>query len=160
MGRKIDIDKGQFIAMVSVFATKEQVCQFFHCSLEYINRWCNKTFKEEFGKRVSFIDVAQKYRVSTTTSIKQKQLKVALKKEDPKMLIHLGINYCGQTRDGEVGVSDQSKLEEIDPFTKSILESLNLDKTNKNNSNNINTNSNSNITEEEKELLELEKMDV
>lgn len=50
MGRpRKEINQSEFEKLCSILCTQEEIANFFDCSTDTINRWCQKTYKETFA---------------------------------------------------------------------------------------------------------------
>lgn len=124
MGRKaINIDKEQFEELLVLQCTKEDIAGFFHCSHDTIERFCKKTYGD------NFLSVSEAFRSVGRVSLRRSQFAVADKGNVP-MLIHLGKQYLGQTDKTETKVSgdlnvkhgDITKILRYDPETGKTTE--------------------------------------
>lgn len=89
MGRpEIQIDKEQFEKLCGLQCTRIEIAGFFKCSEDTIERWCKKTYNENFA-----VVFAQK-RVTGLISLRRTQFKLAEK--SAALSIFLGKNYLGQ----------------------------------------------------------------
>ena len=90
-GATINIE--QFKSLCGMLCTETEICDFFGCSHDTINRWChdnfNMTFGQAWGRFSSFGKI----------SIRRNQFKLA--ETNPTMAIWLGKQYLGQKDDKE-----------------------------------------------------------
>ena len=104
MGRKaINIDKDQFEELLELQCTKEDIAGFFHCSHDTIERFCKKTYGD------NFLSVRDDYSGIGRVSLRRQQFAMAEKGNVP-MLIHLGKQYLGQSDKAETKVSADVKI--------------------------------------------------
>ena len=85
---KIKIDKEQFEYLCGLQCTLIEIAEFFKCSEDTIERWCERTYNE------CFADVFAKKRARGKISLRRSQFKLAEK--NAVMAIFLGKNYLGQ----------------------------------------------------------------
>lgn len=104
---RIDIDKDQFEKLCSIMCTEEEIAGFFNCSVDTIERFCDREYEETFA------EVFKKKSARGKISLRRMQFKLAEK--NPGMTIFLGKNYLGQS---DVPATD------IDEATKKILASV------------------------------------
>lgn len=89
-----DIDRKDFESLLALQCTLEEVTAFFDhkldgCSADTIERWCKRTYKENFA------DIAAKKRNLGKISLRRAQFELA--KKNGAVAIFLGKNYLGQT---------------------------------------------------------------
>lgn len=82
------IDQEQFEKLCGLQCTKVEIAGFFNCSEDTIERWCKKTYKENFAV------VFDQKRATGKISLRRMQFKLAEK--SAAMAIFLGKNYLGQ----------------------------------------------------------------
>ena len=107
----IEISQKQFENLCGLQCTKEEVADFFNCSEDTIDRWCQKVY----GK--SFAVVFKEKRSGGKISLRRKQWLLADK--SPAMAIFLGKNYLGQT--DNVVVENPSQVSTIEKLAKLVL---------------------------------------
>lgn len=94
-----NIDKRQFETLCSILCTEEEICSFFSCSHDTLNRWCkdnyNCTFEETRKKKSSIGKI----------SLRRIQFKQA--ESNPSMAIWLGKQILGQSEKVEQEISDK-----------------------------------------------------
>lgn len=111
MGRpQIEINQKQFENLCGILCTEEEIAGFFNCSVDTIERWCKRTYKENFA------DTYKKHSAKGKMSLRRAQFKLAEK--SAAMAIFLGKNYLGQ-RDS-LEVENTEALNRLD----NILEGL------------------------------------
>lgn len=87
--RKQDnIDKQQFENLCGIQCTLVEISSFFKVSEDTIQRWCKKTYKDDFTT------VFERYRSNGKISLRRSQWRQAEK--NPTMAIWLGKQYLGQ----------------------------------------------------------------
>lgn len=89
-----DIDRKDFESLLALQCTLEEVTAFFDhkldgCSADTIERWCKRTYKENFA------DIAAKKRNLGKISLRRAQFELA--KKNGAVAIFLGKNYLGQS---------------------------------------------------------------
>lgn len=89
-----EIDRKDFESLLALQCTLEEVTAFFDhkldgCSADTIERWCKRTYKENFA------DVAAKKRNLGKISLRRAQFELA--KKNGAVAIFLGKNYLGQS---------------------------------------------------------------
>lgn len=85
---KKEIDIEQFENLCAIQCTKEEIALWFDCSEDTIERWCKKTYKENFAV------VFGKKRGKGKISLRRSQFELA--KKNPTMAIWLGKQWLGQ----------------------------------------------------------------
>ena len=85
----VEIDRKQFTTLCEMMCTLEEIAGFFDCSQDTIERWCKRTFDENFA------DVYKRFSAKGRISLRRKQFRLADK--NAGMAIFLGKNYLGQT---------------------------------------------------------------
>lgn len=108
---QIPIDKKQFEQLCGLQCTKEEVADFFECSEDTIDRWCQRTYGE------SFAVVFRRKRGNGKISLRRKQWRLADK--SAAMAIFLGKNYLGQT--DNVVVENPGQVSAIEQIAKLVL---------------------------------------
>lgn len=89
MGRpKIEIDKKQFKSLCGMQCTLVEIADFFNCSEDTVERWCQRTFKKTFA------DTFKSFSGVGKISLRRKQFKLAEK--SAAMAIFLGKQYLDQ----------------------------------------------------------------
>lgn len=86
---KKEIDKDQFEKLCGLQCTEIEIAGFFNCSVDTVERWCKKEYKE------SFAEVFNKKRVAGKISLRRSQFRMA--ESNATMAIWLGKQYLGQT---------------------------------------------------------------
>lgn len=89
-----NIDRKDFESLLAIQCTLEEVTAFFDhkldgCSADTIERWCKRTYKENFA------DIAAKKRNLGKISLRRAQFELA--KKNGAVAIFLGKNYLGQS---------------------------------------------------------------
>lgn len=102
-GAQINLE--QFKSLCGMLCTEKEICDFFDCSHDTLNRWCHDnfgmTFGEAWGKFTSFGKI----------SIRRYQFKQA--ETNPTMAIWLGKQYLGQTDAKEEETQPLDKIEVV-----------------------------------------------
>lgn len=83
-----EIDQKQFENLCGLQCTKEEICDWFDVSEDTLERWCKRTYKENFAV------VFSKKRGKGRISLRRSQWRLAEK--SAAMAIFLGKNYLGQ----------------------------------------------------------------
>ncbi|MBK7380571.1 MAG: hypothetical protein IPJ03_16570 [Ignavibacteriales bacterium] len=86
---KIQIDWVQFEKLCAIFCTKEEIADWFNCSLDTIERACKRHYKETFAV------VYKKKMAAGKISLRRKQYEVAMS-GNVTMLVWTGKQYLGQ----------------------------------------------------------------
>ena len=107
-----EIDKDNFEKLCSIQCTLSEIAGFFDCSEDTIERWCKRTYEENFA------DVYKKHSVAGKISLRRKQFKLADK--SASMAIFLGKQYLGQKDRIEYDMSEA--LNKLDEVLEEILE--------------------------------------
>lgn len=103
-----EIDKKFFETLCGLQCTLEEIAGAFDCSPDTIERWCKRTYKENFA------ETFKKHSAKGKMSLRRTQFKLAEK--SAAMAIFLGKNYLGQTDKIEqvvTNIEDLSPLVEI-----------------------------------------------
>jgi len=96
------IEQKQFESLCSILCTEQEICSFFSCSHDTLNRWCKQTYKmtfEEIWKSKSAIG---------KISLRRIQFKQA--ESNPSMAIWLGKQILGQTDKVETEITDKIEV--------------------------------------------------
>lgn len=107
---RIEIDREQFEKLCSIQCTSNEIAGFFNCSVDTIERWCKREYKERFA------DIYDKKRGVGKISLRRSQFRMA--ETNPTMAIWLGKQYLGQTEKQEVAVSiqDDDTIREMEQY--------------------------------------------
>lgn len=97
-----NIDQKQFESLCSILCTEEEICSFFSCSHDTLNRWCHDTYG------CTFEDIWRRKSSIGKISIRRIQFKQA--ETNPTMAIWLGKQILGQTEKVETEVSDRIEV--------------------------------------------------
>ena len=85
---KIEIDQRQFENLCGLHCTEEEIAGHFACSPDTIQRWCERTYGENFA------ETYKKYSALGNISLRRYQFEHA--KKNATMAIWLGKQYLGQ----------------------------------------------------------------
>lgn len=85
----IEIKEEHFENLCNLQCTLDEIAGFFKCSSDTIERWCKRTYGDNFA------DVYKKYSQNGKISLRRYQYKLAEK--HPAMAIFLGKQWLGQT---------------------------------------------------------------
>lgn len=106
---RIEIDKMQFEKLCSIQCTIGEIAGFFNCSVDTIERWCKREYKEGFA------DTYEKKRGVGKISLRRSQFRMA--ETNPSMAIWLGKQYLGQKEQQEITVShDDDTIKEMQEY--------------------------------------------
>ena len=96
---KKEIDKKIFENLCGLQCTLEEIAGVFDCSVDTIERWCKREYKETFA------DTYKKHSAKGKMSLRRTQFKLAEK--SAAMAIFLGKNYLGQ-KDNIIETDEQT----------------------------------------------------
>lgn len=96
---RIEIDKEQFEKLCSLQCALVEFASFFNCSEDTIERWCQRTYKQDFA------EVFALKRGVGKISLRRAQFRMA--ETNASMAIWLGKQYLGQTEKQEVTIATQ-----------------------------------------------------
>lgn len=96
---KKEIDKKIFENLCGLQCTLEEIAGAFDCSVDTIERWCKREYRETFA------EVYKKHSAKGKTSLRRIQFKLAEK--SAAMAIFLGKNYLGQ-KDSIIETDEQT----------------------------------------------------
>lgn len=96
---KKEIDKKIFENLCGLQCTLEEIAGVFDCSVDTIERWCKREYKQTFA------EVYKKHSAKGKTSLRRTQFKLAEK--SAAMAIFLGKNYLGQ-KDNIIETDEQT----------------------------------------------------
>lgn len=89
MGRpKVKIDQEEFEKLCSIQCTEEEIAGWYKCSIDTIERFCEKTYK------TTFADIYKSLSAKGKMSLRRSQFRIA--ETNPTMAIWLGKQYLGQ----------------------------------------------------------------
>lgn len=112
---RIEIDKKNFENLCGLQCTLEEIAYFFDCSSDTIERWCLRTYKENFA------DVFKKKRGSGKIALRRYQFQLA--KKNATMAIFLGKQWLGQKDDYGVSVNQNDEsVKALDEYLNSRSE--------------------------------------
>ena len=94
-----EIDKKIFENLCGLQCTLEEIAGVFDCSVDTIERWCKREYRETFA------EVYKKHSAKGKTSLRRIQFKLAEK--SAAMAIFLGKNYLGQ-KDNIIETDEQT----------------------------------------------------
>ena len=96
---KKEIDNKIFENLCGLQCTLEEIAGVFDCSVDTIERWCKREYRETFA------EVYKKHSAKGKTSLRRTQFKLAEK--SAAMAIFLGKNYLGQ-KDNIIETDEQT----------------------------------------------------
>ena len=111
MGRPLkEISKTDFEKLCGLLCTEEDIANYFECSVDTIERWCKREYKETFA------DAYKRFSVRGKVSIRRNQM--ALSKRNAAMAIWLGKQYLGQRDEQSIEISSgyDDSVKEMDEF--------------------------------------------
>ena len=91
---QIEIDQSEFEKLCGLQCTQDEICGWFHISVDTLGRWCKRTYKK------SFAEIYAEKRGLGKISIRRKMFQ----SNQPAILIFLAKNY--------LGMSDNPKIDE------------------------------------------------
>ena len=94
-----EIDNKIFENLCGLQCTLEEIAGVFDCSVDTIERWCKREYRETFA------EVYKKHSAKGKTSLRRTQFKLAEK--SAAMAIFLGKNYLGQ-KDSFIETDEQT----------------------------------------------------
>ena len=94
-----EIDNKIFENLCGLQCTLEEIAGVFDCSVDTIERWCKREYRETFA------EVYKKHSAKGKTSLRRTQFKLAEK--SAAMAIFLGKNYLGQ-KDNIIETDEQT----------------------------------------------------
>lgn len=74
---RIDIKKDVFESLCSIMCTEEEIAMFFKCTVDTINNWCKRTYKNFDGKPMTFSEVYKRYSSVGRISLRRQLFKQA-----------------------------------------------------------------------------------
>lgn len=107
MGRpKIEIDQKQFEKLCELQCTLQEMCSFFNCCEDTLEKWVKETYKQTFSEIFSL------KRGRGKISLRRTQFQLAEK--NPTMAIWLGKQYLDQKDTANITVKTEIEQETID----------------------------------------------
>lgn len=100
---RIEISQQQFEALCNIMCTEEEIAGIFDCSVDTIENWCKRTYKQTFS------EVYKRKSATGKMSLRRKQREVAMA-GNTTMLIWLGKQYLGQRDVVDVGNVEDDAL--------------------------------------------------
>ena len=94
-----EIDNKIFENLCGLQCTLEEIAGVFDCSVDTIERWCKREYRETFA------EVYKKHSAKGKTSLRRIQFKLAEK--SAAMAIFLGRNYLGQ-KNNDIETDEQT----------------------------------------------------
>ena len=105
MGRpEIPIDKGAFESLCGLMCTEEDIADFFKCSVDTVNRWCGRNYKDENGKPMTFADTYKRLSTVGRVSLRRWMFKSA-EEGNVTMQIFLGKSILGMREGYQVDMA-------------------------------------------------------
>lgn len=106
MGRpQIEIDKNNFESLCNLQCTLTEIAGFFKCSIDTIERWCERTYNE------SFAETYKKYSQNGKISLRRYQFKMA--EHNSSMAIWLGKQYLNQMDRTNINFSNEEESKKL-----------------------------------------------
>lgn len=115
---RIEIDQQEFESLLAIQCTLEEVAAFFEhklgkCSVDTIERWCKRTYKE------SFAVISAKKRAAGKISLRRAGWQLAMR--NPSVHIFYCKNFLGMTDKQEISGNVTTN---VDPFAGLTTEEL------------------------------------
>lgn len=107
-----EIDQTQFENLCGLQCTLQEIAGWFNCSEDTVERWCKRTYEENFA------ETYKKHSAKGKMSLRRAQFRLAEK--SAAMAIFLGKNYLGQS--DHVVIEDRSALDRLDEILKGTQE--------------------------------------
>lgn len=107
-----EIDKNQFENLCGLQCTLAEIAGWFNCSEDTIERWCKRTYGENFA------EIYKKHSAKGKMSLRRAQFRLA--ERSATMAIFLGKQYLGQ-RD-QIEIEDTTALDKLDEILKANRE--------------------------------------
>lgn len=89
-----EINREEFRKLCALQCTEEEIAGWFECSVDTLERWCKREYRENFA------EVYKRYSADGKTSLRRYQF--ALAKTNASMAIWLGKQWLGQRERVEV----------------------------------------------------------
>lgn len=105
-----EINQEMFEKLCGLFCTEEEIAGVFDCSVDTIERWCKRTYGENFA------ETFKKKNAKGKMSLRRYQMELA--KKNAAMAIFLGKNYLGQKDSFEF--EDNDALNRLDSILDEI----------------------------------------
>lgn len=86
-----EINREEFRKLCALQCTEEEIAGWFECSVDTLERWCKREYRENFA------EVYKRYSADGKTSLRRYQF--ALAKTNATMAIWLGKQWLGQRDD-------------------------------------------------------------
>jgi hypothetical protein len=107
-----EIDSEQFEKLCALQCTLQEIANWFGCSEDTIERWCQRTYTDENGQPMGFADAYKNYSVDGKISLRRFQFKMA--ERNPSMAIWLGKQWLGQRDNIDVGMDVNDRAREVE----------------------------------------------
>lgn len=118
---KIQIDQKSFEELCKMQCTELEICGFFGCCDETLNKWCKKTYKKTFQ------ECFEVFRQGGKASLRRTQWLMA--EHSAAMAIFLGKNYLGQADDPQKYAKDESTEGKLGRFIDVLTDAITADVT-------------------------------
>ena len=102
---QIEIDKNNFESLCNLQCTLTEIAGFFKCSIDTIERWCERTYNE------SFADTYKKYSQNGKISLRRYQYKMA--EHNSSMAIWLGKQWLNQTDRTNINIGNEEESKKL-----------------------------------------------
>jgi hypothetical protein len=117
MGRpQKEIDQKQFENLCGLQCTLAEIADFFDCSEDTIERWCKRTYVDNFA------DTFKKHCGKGKISLRRYQFKLAEK--NATMAIWLGKQYLGQRDNFVFDEKNKNAMEKLDGLLKEFQDAI------------------------------------
>lgn len=107
-----EIDSEQFEKLCALQCTLSEIANWFGCSEDTIERWCQRTYQDENGQPIGFADAYKVYSVDGKISLRRFQFKLAEKSYG--MAIWLGKQWLGQRDNIDIGMDVADRAKEVE----------------------------------------------
>lgn len=102
---QIEIDKNNFESLCNLQCTLQEIAGFFKCSIDTIERWCERTYNE------SFAETYKKYSQNGKISLRRYQYKMA--EHNASMAIWLGKQWLNQADRTNLNINNEEESKKL-----------------------------------------------
>lgn len=102
----IEINKKEFEKLCGLQCTEAEICGWFGCCEDTLNKWCKNNYKNESGKSMTFSEVFEQKRANGKISLRRAQMQTALA-GNATLLVWLGKNWLGQSDKPETAIDTE-----------------------------------------------------
>ena len=107
---QIEIDKDVFENLCRIQCTKLEIASWFGCNDETISNWCKKTYVDEDGKPMNFLESYKRFAEHGKISLRRQMVKSA-NSGNVTMQIFLAKNMLGMSDKTSVDVESSSGIQ-------------------------------------------------